>query len=305
VQISAFLGPSPRICSLKFKLGSHFDDYTYTPLHFSQGSALHSAFMSGFVPEFFFFAGTLRNCGVQTHTTNPAEFCRYYIPTRFLRQAALQAFCEQSYKEQIALCHQFSGHPQLCAALYEVLGLQIVATAGLKCLFPVGQNEESRFLPAGLRILESADDATVEASELGVDRLWIPPPKFPTVDAVAILEGGKLIRMFQLAIARWHEVKPEGIARVLIKFSVVAGVRFEFVFITPSEEVGRAMTLTKGMLSERQPYALRVKTDKRQDPVEQTLIPVGYAVAEFVTPKDQRALAVGSSVPRWTHHTNS
>ncbi|KAJ7446741.1 hypothetical protein FB451DRAFT_1188591 [Mycena latifolia] len=303
LQLAAFLGPSPRKCAVLVKIGSSFDDYT--PLDFTDGSALYNALANGEAPELsqglnfhlFFFAGTIRGCGVRKHTSNPAHFCRYYIPTRFLRQAALETFRKMSIAEQQNICHKFSAHPQLCGAFYEVLGLKVLVVDGLLCKFPrrrdeaAGNSEDTHFQPAGLQILESDDDQIVHSSQFNVDRLWIPPPNFPSVDAVVILNGGTLVRMLQLTIAHWHVIKSEGITRVILKFSAVTGVRFEFVFITPSEEIGRRMALTRGTLSQRQPYALRIETAKRQAPIETIKIPVGYAVAGFMKPEDLRALA--------------
>jgi hypothetical protein len=41
-----------------------------------------------------------------------------------------------------------------------------------------------------------------------------------------------------------HDIKTEGIVRVLVKFSAVPGVRLELVFIPPSSEIGKGMALT-------------------------------------------------------------
>ncbi|KAJ7109906.1 hypothetical protein C8R44DRAFT_743248 [Mycena epipterygia] len=306
VQLAAFLGPSPRKCADLIEIGTPFD---YTPLDFSDGSRLYNALTSGEVLELsqglnfhlYFFAATIRDCGVRKHGSNPANYCRYYIPTRFLRQAALQTFQDMSIVEQQNLCHRFSAHPQLCGAFYEVLGVKCLMVDGLRCTFlragPNGEEEDVRNLPPGLKILESDDDGPVDPSNFNVDRLWIPPPNFPSVDAVAILNGGMLVRMLQLSIAQWHDIKASGIARVLIKFSVVTGVRFEFVFITSSEEIGRRMAITKGTLSRRQPSALHLPTSGHVA-ATRIEIPVGYAVAQFLKPDDLQALAVGAFIFR-------
>ncbi|KAJ7190951.1 hypothetical protein GGX14DRAFT_482303 [Mycena pura] len=265
VQLSAILGPSPRKCSEKIKLGHNFADYT--PLDFKDSTALYRALTSGDVSQLtqgthfqtYFFAGTIRDCGVQDYISDPANYCCFYIPTRFLREAALRTFRKMSLEEQQTICSQFSAHPKLCGAFYEVAGLKVLVSDGLSCRFP--QDEREHVLPAGLRILASDNDDVVDASNFGSDCLWVPPSDFPGLDAVAILNGGLLVRMFQLTIAHRHDIKPEGVARAIVKFSAVANVRYEFVFITPSEEIGREMALTKGPLNPRKPYALRVDAD--------------------------------------------
>ncbi|KAJ7190952.1 hypothetical protein GGX14DRAFT_603167 [Mycena pura] len=278
VQLSAILGPSPCKCSEKIKLGHNFADYT--PLDFEDSTALYRALTNGDVSQLtqgthfqtYFFAGTIRDCGVRDYMSDPANYCRYYIPTRFLREAALRTFRKMSLEEQQTICSQFSAHPKLCGAFYEVLGLKVLVSDGLLCRFPKDKREH--VLPAGLRILASDNDDVVDVSNFGSDCLWVPPSDFPSLDAVAVLNGGR------------HDIKPEGVARAIVKFSAVANVRYEFVFITPSEEIGKKMALTKGPLNPRKPHASR-----QHAPPEHITIPVGYAVAGFLKPDDLQALA--------------
>ncbi|KAJ7703204.1 hypothetical protein B0H17DRAFT_1175956 [Mycena rosella] len=282
-QLAAFLGPSPRKCSADIETENKFE--AHTPLDFTDGSALYNAPTSGEVPEtaqglnfhLYFFAATIWDCGPRPADSNPRDLLSILHPHTL--PAPVRA----------AYVPQYDSHPQLCGAFYEVLGLQFVQMDGLLCRFPDrldadGNDERTSFMPGGFRILQSDDDEPVDPSEYADDvRLWIPPANFPSVDAVAILDHGKLIRMLQLTIAHQYDIKSEGVARVIIKFSAVPGVRFEFLFITTSAETGKRMARTP---SQHQPYALRVKTAGRQPPVEKVRIPVGYAVAEFIKPED-------------------
>ncbi|KAJ7221687.1 hypothetical protein GGX14DRAFT_430674 [Mycena pura] len=303
LQLADFLGPTPRACSDEVKIGTDLSD-DFTPLNFTNAYANSS---QGLHFHDFFFAGVVEGCGVKRASSDPKTYCHYYIPTRLLRQVALKTFRQMSIEEQQRLCHTFSAHPQLCGAFYEVLGPKVVVADGLVCRFPRrdGSAVAEHFLPAELHILESDDDAIVDPSHFTTDRLWIPPPNFPSVDAVAVLESGRLVRMIQLTIARRHDIKEQGIARVIVKFSAIEGVRYELVFIAPTDEIGRKLALTRGgERTARRPYALRVKntphvgpvgnaSTERPAPPEPFTIPVGYAIAGFIKADDLSALLVG------------
>ncbi|KAJ7782304.1 hypothetical protein DFH07DRAFT_1010196 [Mycena maculata] len=102
--------------------------------------------------------------------------------------------------EQRSLFRKFSAHPQLCGAFtrsWSCLGAPVRAEGRLGVSIP------------GLRILQSEPGDPSESTD---DRLWIPPPNFLSVDAVAILDRGTLIRMLQLTIAHHHDFKAEGVA---------------------------------------------------------------------------------------------
>ncbi|KAJ7221641.1 hypothetical protein GGX14DRAFT_670608 [Mycena pura] len=213
----------------------------------------------------FFFAGVVEGCGVKTATSNAKTYCHYYIPTRLLRQAALKNFSADVNKGTTRTLPHILGAP---------------AT-----LRHDGSAEAEHSLPAGLHILESDDDTILDPSHFTSDRLWIP-----SVDAVAVLERDRLVRMIQLTIARRHDIKEQGIAH---------------------EEIGRSWHCRTrgGERTARQPYALRVKnaphvgntppvgnaSTERPAPCEPFTIPVGYA--GFIKADDLRTLLVDPSSP--------
>ncbi|KAJ7283416.1 hypothetical protein C8J57DRAFT_1498478 [Mycena rebaudengoi] len=93
--------------------------------------------------------------------------------------------------------------------------------------------------------------------------------------------------MLQMTIASKHDIEPEGIGRVMLKFSSVTDVEFDFVFITPSKEVGERMSSRKNPISQLVP-SLCPNTLNRDRP--KVSIPVGYAVATFINAETAETL---------------
>ncbi|KAJ7283417.1 hypothetical protein C8J57DRAFT_734510 [Mycena rebaudengoi] len=189
LQLSTILGPSARHCGELVKLGTKFNR---PPLDFRDSTSFFVALPSGKVNtnspaanfHSYFFAATLPNNRKVFHLLNdPKLYCRYYIPTRFLRDSALDTFRRMTSVEQETLCRQFSAHPQLCGAFYEVLGMKNIVVDGLQCCFPLYQTtlNVNFSIPTRTSLLVSDDDTSVPEEELvHHDRLWIPTANFPT-----------------------------------------------------------------------------------------------------------------------------
>ncbi|KAJ6591478.1 hypothetical protein DFH09DRAFT_176190 [Mycena vulgaris] len=309
LQLAAFLGPSPRKCIVQTEIGSDFRDYR--PLDFTDGSTLYKALTSGEAPKLsqgldfhlFFFAGTIRGCGVRKHTSNPAHYRRYYTPTRFLRQAALAMFRDKSIEEQQNVCRQFSAHPRLCGAFYEVLGLKVLLVDDL--LISATWRKRGPTFSAS-----RAPNPRVRRRRDG--RSFQLPRRPPLDPATKFPKCGcgcnpKRWHVGQDAPAKHGPLARHKSRRDRSSYHQVLCRRQCPFRIRVYHALGRDRQgggAHEGALDQRVPYALRlrVKPVGRQPPAEPIRIPIGYAVAGFMKQEDLLAHAVGgSSNSRWTH----
>lgn len=123
---------------------------------------------------------------------------------------------------------------------------------------------------------------------------WVAPSGYPTIDAVAVTsrEGKKCFTFLQMTIAKTHGINREGIRKIWLNFEKVRDTEWRFVFIVPSEDIGKRLWREPHPVHPRRkkaPVSPNVQTLKRKclPPPTSIDVPVGYMVVDSMT-KEQR-----------------
>ncbi|KAJ7140298.1 hypothetical protein C8R43DRAFT_1018185 [Mycena crocata] len=213
----------------------------------------------------------------------------YEIPTAFLRSLVFGHNSNLGPQQQEALCGVFRLLPSICGALYEVTTIErLTRPFTLSYLI----NGLSRTISCGLQVVDSRQEPLDFRPELVASHdawIWLPPTGFPTVDAVVACEGGQKIILIQVAIARQHDVSPEGLARVWQVFGFKAK-NWEFIFLAPSEEIGQKLAECHQIYQRspptsatcRRPVVSESNQQAQYAPQDKTRVHIGYAVAENI-----------------------
>jgi hypothetical protein len=164
----------------------------------------------------------------------------YNVPTNFLLSILQDLARQKSLKDQITFASKFIPHPQVAGIFYEpvVVTTLELSHKPLECVLANGSHFQLQ-----LPLVVSKEVADFSAPFTPKDGLlYIPPPKFRSLDAVAVMEGAQRVTLLQMTIASRHTINVTGIKHVIDSFkSTTSNLKWAFIFVVPSRAIGEGL----------------------------------------------------------------
>lgn len=204
----------------------------------------------------------------------------HVLPTNFLRNLMFDAYRSLSNKERREWCERFRGLPKICGMIYEVFAIQNgwMFQDDVTCQF---LDNTTFTLPGGLQTIRG-----VLSADTPLQTLWVAPVDYAGLDAVVVTsrEGRKCFTFLQMAISKYHGINDVGITQIWAKFDNVDNFEWQFIFVVPSEEIGRRLASngrsTRHYHREQIPSSPSERSNLRD-------VPVGYIVFQFPTEEER------------------
>ncbi|KDQ18364.1 hypothetical protein BOTBODRAFT_641474 [Botryobasidium botryosum FD-172 SS1] len=167
----------------------------------------------------------------------------YDVPIEFLRRLLSNAFAAKPLEEQTAIAAKFMPHPQVagifCEPVVVARLLHPLSNSSLDC-YPAKGSHFS--LPCPLRVSRAAKPFNAKFTAPKCDMLYVPPLRFPSIDAVAITEEGRRVTLLQMTIPQNHGPIPAGVKEIISSLGQAASdVKIALVFVAPPAEVGESL----------------------------------------------------------------
>jgi hypothetical protein len=164
----------------------------------------------------------------------------YNVPTRFLLIILQDLARQKTLKDLITFASKFMPHPQVAGIFYEpvVVTTLELSHKPLECVLANGSHFQLQ-----LPLVVSKEVADFNAPFTPKDGLlYIPPPKFRSLDAVAVTEGAQRVTLLQMTIASRHTINVTGIKHVIDSFmSTTSNLKWAFIFVVPSRAIGEGL----------------------------------------------------------------
>ncbi|KAM0750334.1 hypothetical protein T439DRAFT_326303 [Meredithblackwellia eburnea MCA 4105] len=166
----------------------------------------------------------------------------YTIPTPFIASVAVRNFELTSIEQQRTAASMFAASPQVAGVLYEVTTIQSLTVIKAPLAVSSASVAGAFSIPTKLNLSPFQFDF---ATRPPLNTLLIPPTNFASIDGCycSLLADQRIhIVLLQVAINRSHDIFNESIKKVLVHFLPIESIRVSFVFLVPSDEIGKAVT---------------------------------------------------------------
>ncbi|GJN87630.1 hypothetical protein Rhopal_000585-T1 [Rhodotorula paludigena] len=151
-------------------------------------------------------------------------------PTRLLRAFLRLAVMQRDSTAALELAQCLAHSPQLAGVVFEVAAFRTLAQLDIDLVVTPVTGQSPINLPKRLPLGEW-DPVNSELDDL-LDGLFVLPPRFASLDGVALIDQGRTLLLFQVTLSRPHEVVSEGIEKVVQRVPADTKIkRFIFVFI--------------------------------------------------------------------------
>ncbi|KAJ7222500.1 hypothetical protein GGX14DRAFT_558596 [Mycena pura] len=165
----------------------------------------------------------------------------YIVPTSFLAARLATSLEKLALEDQVRFSALFAPAPQVAGALYEALMPKFL-TKGDKGLLGEFNDREDYRLDGKLE-MESCPFLP-GTRDIVYGKLLVPPGGYPAVDALycTLSEDEKTLDvvMLQATIARSHAISTKGVQPIVkMAAKTQKNVRYQFLFVSPSREIGQ------------------------------------------------------------------
>ncbi|GAA6000254.1 uncharacterized protein JCM10292_004056 [Rhodotorula paludigena] len=151
-------------------------------------------------------------------------------PTRLLRALLRLAVMQRDSTAALKLAQCLAHSPQLAGVGFEVAAFRTLAQLDIDLVVTPVTGQSPINLPKRLTLGEW-DPVNSELDDSS-DGLFVLPPRFASLDGVALIDQGRTLLLFQVTLSRPHEVVSEGIEKVIERVPADTKIkRFIFVFI--------------------------------------------------------------------------